>query len=131
MRRIQSAMREQGIKPACDYSRVSPQTESGTPFKAVYGPEDLAEFDPDLALGEPGHYPYTRGIYRSMYTTRPWTMRQYAGFGTAAESNARYRELIAHGTAGLSVAFDLPTQMGYDSDAPIATPTLPTSPAFR
>src|SRR5687767_15438903 len=55
-----------------------------------------------------------------MYTTRPWTMRQYAGFGTAAESNARYRELIAHGTAGLSVAFDLPTQMGYDSDDPIA-----------
>jgi methylmalonyl-CoA mutase, N-terminal domain len=120
MRRMQSTMREQGTKPACDYSRVSPQTESGTPFKAVYGPEDLAEFDPDLALGKPGHYPYTRGIYPSMYTTRPWTMRQYAGFGTAAESNARYRELIAHGTAGLSVAFDLPTQMGYDSDAPIA-----------
>jgi methylmalonyl-CoA mutase, N-terminal domain len=99
---------------------VSTETESGTPFKAVYGPDDLADFDPDLALGEPGHYPYTRGIYPSMYTTRPWTMRQYAGFGTAAESNARYRELITHGTAGLSVAFDLPTQMGYDSDAPIA-----------
>jgi len=104
----------------CEYSRVSAETESGTPFKAVYGPEDLAEIDPDLALGEPGHYPYTRGIYPSMYTTRPWTMRQYAGFGTAAESNARYRQLIAQGTAGLSVAFDLPTQMGYDSDAPIA-----------
>jgi methylmalonyl-CoA mutase N-terminal domain/subunit len=86
----------------------------------VYGPKDLAGFDADHALGEPGQYPYTRGIYPSMYTTRPWTMRQYAGFGTAAESNARYRELIAHGTAGLSVAFDLPTQMGYDSDAPIA-----------
>jgi methylmalonyl-CoA mutase, N-terminal domain len=86
----------------------------------VYGPQDLAGFDPDSELGEPGHYPYTRGIYRSMYTTNPWTMRQYAGFGSAAESNARYRELIAHGTAGLSVAFDLPTQMGYDSDAPIA-----------
>jgi methylmalonyl-CoA mutase N-terminal domain/subunit len=99
---------------------VSAQTESGTPFEAVYGPEDLAEFDPDLALGVPGSYPYTRGIYPSMYTTRPWTMRQYAGFGTATESNARYRELIAHGTTGLSVAFDLPTQMGYDSDAPIA-----------
>ncbi len=99
---------------------MSAQTESGTPFKAVYGPEDLAEFDPDLALGVPGSYPYTRGIYPSMYTTRPWTMRQYAGFGTAPESNARYRELIAHGTMGLSVAFDLPTQMGYDSDAPIA-----------
>jgi methylmalonyl-CoA mutase, N-terminal domain len=113
-------MREQARRIACDDARVSPQTESGTPFKAVYGPEDLAEFDPDLALGGPGHYPYARGIHPSMYTTRPWTMRQYAGFGTAAESNARYRELIANGTAGLSVAFDLPTQMGYDSDAPIA-----------
>jgi methylmalonyl-CoA mutase, N-terminal domain len=104
----------------CQDAGVSAQTESGTPFKAVYEPKDLAGFDPDHALGEPGHYPYTRGIHPSMYTTRPWTMRQYAGFGTAAESNARYRELIAHGTAGLSVAFDLPTQMGYDSDAPIA-----------
>ncbi len=99
---------------------MSAQTESGTPFKPVYRPQDLAGFDPDTELGEPGHYPYTRGIYPSMYTTKPWTMRQYAGFGSAAESNARYRELIAHGTAGLSVAFDLPTQMGYDSDAPIA-----------
>jgi methylmalonyl-CoA mutase, N-terminal domain len=104
----------------CDYAQVSAETESGTPFKAVYGPQDLAGFDPDHELGEPGHYPYTRGIHSSMYTSKPWTMRQYAGFGTAAESNARYRELIAHGTAGLSVAFDLPTQMGYDSDAPIA-----------
>ena len=104
----------------CDYAQVSAETESGTPFQAVYGPEDLADFDLDQALGEPGRYPYTRGIYPSMYTSRPWTMRQYAGFGSAAESNARYRELISHGTAGLSVAFDLPTQMGYDSDAPIA-----------
>ena len=104
----------------CDYARVSAETESGTPFQAVYGPEDLADFDLDQGLGEPGSYPYTRGIYPSMYTSRPWTMRQYAGFGSAAESNARYRELISHGTAGLSVAFDLPTQMGYDSDAPIA-----------
>jgi methylmalonyl-CoA mutase N-terminal domain/subunit len=104
----------------CDDALVSGQTESGTPFKAAYGPEDLADFDPDHALGEPGQYPYTRGIHPSMYTARPWTMRQYAGFGSAAESNARYRELIAHGTTGLSVAFDLPTQMGYDSDAPLA-----------
>jgi methylmalonyl-CoA mutase, N-terminal domain len=96
------------------------RTESGTPIKPVYGPEDLADFDPASALGEPGAFPYTRGVYPSMYTTRPWTMRQYAGFGTAAESNARYLELIAHGTAGLSVAFDLPTQMGMDSDAPLA-----------
>jgi methylmalonyl-CoA mutase, N-terminal domain len=94
------------------------RTESGTPFKTVPGPEDLADFDPATALGEPGEFPFTRGPYASMYTARPWTMRQYAGFGTAAESNARYLELIAHGTTGLSVAFDLPTQMGYDSDSP-------------
>lgn len=95
-------------------------TESGLPFKAVYGPADLDGFDPQSALGEPGSYPYTRGVYPSMYTGRPWTMRQYAGFGTAAESNARYRELVANGTGGLSVAFDLPTQMGYDSDHQLA-----------
>ena len=96
------------------------QTESGTPFAPVYGPEALDGFDPVTALGAPGEFPYTRGVYPSMYTTRPWTMRQYAGFGTAAESNARYLELIAHGTTGLSVAFDLPTQMGMDSDATLA-----------
>ncbi|GAA2098306.1 methylmalonyl-CoA mutase family protein [Microlunatus panaciterrae] len=95
-------------------------TESGTPFESLYTDEALAGFDPSQALGTPGEFPYTRGIYPSMYTARPWTMRQYAGFGTAAESNARYRELIGHGTTGLSVAFDLPTQMGYDSDAPLA-----------
>ena len=97
------------------------QTESGRPFEPVYGPEALAGFDPATALGEPGAYPFTRGIYPTMYTNRPWTMRQYAGFGTAVESNARYLELIAHGTTGLSVAFDLPTQMGMDSDAPLAS----------
>ncbi|MGW3566687.1 acyl-CoA mutase large subunit family protein [Streptomyces sp. NPDC000941] len=95
-------------------------SESGFPIEPVYGPEALAGRDPEEALGEPGVYPYTRGVYPSMYTGRPWTMRQYAGFGTAAESNARYRRLIEHGTTGLSVAFDLPTQMGYDSDAPLA-----------
>ena len=96
------------------------QTESGTPFEPVYGPDALDDFDPGTALGAPGEFPYTRGVYPSMYTSRPWTMRQYAGFGTAAESNARYLELIGHGTTGLSVAFDLPTQMGMDSDAPLA-----------
>ncbi|MFF4741324.1 methylmalonyl-CoA mutase [Streptomyces sp. NPDC001262] len=100
-----------------DTSRLS---ESGLPLEPVYGPQDLASWDPGKQLGEPGAYPYTRGVHRTMYTGRPWTMRQYAGFGTAAESNARYRQLIAHGTTGLSVAFDLPTQMGYDSDAPLA-----------
>ncbi|MFE4260132.1 methylmalonyl-CoA mutase [Streptomyces sp. NPDC056883] len=95
-------------------------TESGVPIAPVYRPEDLAGWDPGTELGEPGEYPYTRGVYPTMYTGRPWTMRQYAGFGTAAESNARYRQLIAGGAAGLSVAFDLPTQMGHDSDAPLA-----------
>ncbi|MFC4499722.1 MULTISPECIES: acyl-CoA mutase large subunit family protein [Streptomyces] len=96
------------------------ESESGLPVEPVYGPRALAGWDPAERLGEPGAYPFTRGVHPTMYTGRPWTMRQYAGFGTAAESNARYRQLIAHGTAGLSVAFDLPTQMGHDSDAPIA-----------
>ncbi|MFF2212668.1 acyl-CoA mutase large subunit family protein [Streptomyces antibioticus] len=96
------------------------ESESRLPVEPVYGPDALAGWDPAERLGEPGAYPFTRGVYPSMYTGRPWTMRQYAGFGTAAESNARYRRLIAHGTTGLSVAFDLPTQMGHDSDAPLA-----------
>ncbi|MFM7147650.1 MAG: methylmalonyl-CoA mutase, partial [Actinomycetales bacterium] len=90
------------------------------PLHSVYEPAVLDGWDPATQLGEPGEYPYTRGVYPTMYTGRPWTMRQYAGFGTAAESNARYRELLAAGTTGLSVAFDLPTQMGYDSDHPLA-----------
>ena len=94
-------------------------SESGFPIKTTYTAEDLPA---DLAErnGIPGAYPYTRGIYPTMYTSRPWTVRQYAGFGTADASNARYRKLLAAGTTGLSVAFDLPTQMGYDSDAPEA-----------
>ena len=88
---------------------------------AVSGPAfdrqpDAGTWSPDRALGEPGAFPFTRGVQPSMYRGRPWTMRQYAGFGTAAESNARYRYLLAQGVSGLSVAFDLPTQMGYDSD---------------
>ncbi len=95
-------------------------SESGFEIAPVYGPGDVAD---GLAerLGEPGAFPYTRGVYPSMYTGRPWTMRQYAGFGTAKESNERYRHLVAQGTGGLSVAFDLPTQMGYDSDDPVAS----------
>ncbi len=99
---------------------MSGDTESGTPFADVYSSGEPEDFDPATALGAPGAYPFTRGVHPGMYTTRPWTMRQYAGFGTAAESNARYLELTAHGTSGLSVAFDLPTQMGMDSDAPLA-----------
>ena len=95
-------------------------SESGFEIAPLYGPGDVA---PGLEerLGAPGEYPYTRGVYPTMYTGRPWTMRQYAGFGTAKESNERYRHLVAQGTGGLSVAFDLPTQMGYDSDDAVAS----------
>jgi methylmalonyl-CoA mutase, N-terminal domain len=96
------------------------ESESGLPIEVVYGPERTSDFRPEEKLGQPGEYPFTRGIYPSMYTTRPWTMRQYAGFATAADSNRRYHQLIKAGTTGLSVAFDLPTQMGYDSDSPMA-----------
>jgi len=87
--------------------------------KQVYGPGDWTG-KPEHDLGEPGAYPFTRGVYSSMYTSRLWTMRQYAGFGTAEETNERFRKLLAAGQMGLSVAFDLPTQMGYDSDHPMA-----------
>jgi methylmalonyl-CoA mutase N-terminal domain/subunit len=106
-----------------DSGRVTERlTESGIPVEVCYGPDDLAKagFDPATALGEPGRDPYTRGIYPTMYRGRVWTMRQYAGFGSAAETNARFRYLLDHGQTGLSVAFDLPTQMGYDSDHPMA-----------
>jgi methylmalonyl-CoA mutase, N-terminal domain len=96
------------------------ESESGLPVEPLYGPGQPAGFDPAEKLGQPGQYPFTRGVYPTMYTTRPWTMRQYAGFATAEDSNRRYHELIEAGTTGLSVAFDLPTQMGYDSDAPLA-----------
>src|SRR5580693_2985775 len=96
------------------------ESESGLPIEPVYGPGQPAGFDPAEKLGQPGAYPFTRGVYPGMYTSRPWTMRQYAGFATAEDSNRRYHELIEAGTTGLSVAFDLPTQMGYDSDAPAA-----------
>jgi methylmalonyl-CoA mutase N-terminal domain/subunit len=95
------------------------RSESGFEIRPLYGPDDVAP-GLDERLGEPGAPPFTRGVYRTMYTQRPWTMRQYAGFGTARESNERYHALLRAGTTGLSVAFDLPTQMGYDSDDPVA-----------
>jgi methylmalonyl-CoA mutase, N-terminal domain len=91
-------------------------TDSGIEIKPVYGPEDAEEFDRARDLGRPGEHPFTRGVYPTMYRGRPWTMRQYAGMGTAKETNARFRYLLEHGQTGLSIAFDLPTQMGYDSD---------------
>ncbi len=95
-------------------------TLSGLPIDRLYTEENLAGWNPDEALGYPGVYPFTRGIYPTMYRGRFWTMRQYAGFGTAVESNQRYRYLLSKGQAGLSVAFDLPTQIGLDSDHPLA-----------
>ncbi|HET6818477.1 MAG TPA: methylmalonyl-CoA mutase family protein [Mycobacteriales bacterium] len=96
------------------------ESESGFPIEPVYDAGALAGWDADARLGRPGEFPYTRGVYPSMYTGRPWTIRQYAGFGTARESNERYHQLVAAGSTGLSVAFDLPTQMGYDSDDAVA-----------
>jgi methylmalonyl-CoA mutase, N-terminal domain len=87
---------------------------------STFDPRDLADWDASAQLGLPGEYPLTRGIQPTMYRGRLWSMRQYAGFATAEESNARYRYLLDHGVTGLSVAFDLPTQMGYDSDHPLA-----------
>src|SRR5437667_627972 len=95
-------------------------TDAGIELRTVYGPADLAGFDPERDLGEPGSQPYTRGIYPTMYRGRVWTIRQYAGMGAAAETNARFRYLLNQGQTGLSVAFDLPTQMGLDSDHPRA-----------
>jgi methylmalonyl-CoA mutase N-terminal domain/subunit len=95
-------------------------TPSGLPLERAYTEESLGRWDPEEALGYPGELPYTRGIYPSMYRGRLWTMRQYAGFGSAAESNQRYRYLLSKGQSGLSVAFDLPTQIGMDSDHTLA-----------
>ena len=95
-------------------------TDSGIELRSVYGPEDLDRLDPERDLGLPGEPPYTRGVHPTMYRGRLWTMRQYAGMGAAAETNARFRYLLDRGQTGLSVAFDLPTQMGYDSDHPRA-----------
>jgi methylmalonyl-CoA mutase, N-terminal domain len=96
------------------------RTDSGIEIRAVYGPSDLDGWDPAEQLGEPGRYPYTRGVHPEMYRRRLWTMRQYAGFGTPEATNRRFRFLLQHGQTGLSCAFDLPTQMGFDSDHPRA-----------
>src|SRR5213083_597394 len=90
-------------------------TDSGIEVKELYDERDLPQ---DLNLGEPGDYPYTRGVHREMYRKQLWTMRQYAGYASAKESNQRYRYLLEHGSTGLSMAFDLPTQLGLDSDDP-------------
>src|ERR1700675_4696179 len=99
---------------------VDPETSSHIPVKALYTPADLKGSDYEGEVGYPGQYPFTRGVQATMYRGRLWTMRQYAGMGDAEESNKRYKYLLANGTTGLSVAFDLPTQIGLDSDNPLA-----------
>ncbi|HUQ44785.1 MAG TPA: methylmalonyl-CoA mutase family protein, partial [Candidatus Limnocylindria bacterium] len=96
------------------------ETSSGLAVRDLYTPADTAGIDEDRDLGRPGEAPFTRGVQATMYRSRLWTMRQYAGFSTARETNQRFRYLLEQGQTGLSVAFDLPTQMGYDSDAPEA-----------
>jgi methylmalonyl-CoA mutase, N-terminal domain len=95
-------------------------TDSGIEIRALYGPGDLEGWDYGERLGDPGRAPFTRGVYPSMYRGRPWTIRPYSGFGTAAATNERFKYLLANGSTGLSCAFDLPTQIGYDSDNPRA-----------
>ncbi|HKW56671.1 MAG TPA: methylmalonyl-CoA mutase family protein [Candidatus Acidoferrum sp.] len=112
-------MPETKTKPFAE-RKESFKTLSGLPVQRLYTQDDLASQDTESSVGYPGEFPYTRGIYPTMYRGRLWTMRQYAGFGTAVESNRRYRYLLSKGQAGLSVAFDLPTQIGMDSDHPLA-----------
>jgi methylmalonyl-CoA mutase, N-terminal domain len=100
--------------------QADPETSSHIPVRPLYAPSDLDNRDLEREVGYPGEYPFTRGVQATMYRGRLWTMRQYAGMGDAEESNKRYRYLLAHGTTGLSVAFDLPTQIGLDSDHPLA-----------
>ncbi|MFM8387875.1 MAG: methylmalonyl-CoA mutase family protein, partial [Actinomycetota bacterium] len=110
--------------PTADVSASSttdwPKTDSGIPIAPLYTAESLCGWDAASQLGEPGKAPYTRGVYPTMYRGKLWTMRQYAGFGTAASTNERFKFLLQAGQTGLSCAFDLPTQMGYDSDHPRA-----------
>ena len=126
-RRIEEARRAweaRVLQPALATARRSARRRSpprgGAPVERLYSPADVAGRDYVSDLGFPGEFPYTRGVQPTMYRGRLWTMRQYAGFGTAAETNRRYRYLLEQGQTGLSVAFDLPTQMGYDADHPMA-----------
>ncbi|HEY8418374.1 MAG TPA: methylmalonyl-CoA mutase family protein [Limnochordales bacterium] len=117
----------QRVARALDAWRAGPardvparETSARIPLEPLYTPAHLAELDYEQALGWPGQYPFTRGPYPTMYRGRLWTMRQYAGYGTAEDANRRFHYLLSQGTTGLSVAFDLPTQLGYDSDHPLA-----------
>jgi methylmalonyl-CoA mutase N-terminal domain/subunit len=117
--RWRETLRSRAVEAAAE-RRERFETSSGIEVRDLYTPADTAGLDEDRDLGRPGEYPYTRGVQPTMYRSRFWTMRQYAGFATAEETNRRFRYLLEHGQTGLSVAFDLPTQMGYDSDSPAA-----------
>src|SRR5271154_3549324 len=114
---------EKTLRPTLEKSPERPSdftTVSSYPIRRVYTPADLPDWNPERDLGYPGEPPYTRGIHSTMYRGRLWTMRQFAGFGSAEDTNRRFRYLLSQGQAGLSVAFDLPTLMGYDSDHPLS-----------
>jgi len=123
IREAMGAWERATLKPVLDSSQERKEaftTEGGIPVQRLYTPLDLEDMDYHRDIGFPGEFPYTRGVYPTMYRSRLWTMRQYAGFGTAEDTNKRFRYLLEHGMPGLSVAFDLPTQLGYDSDDPMA-----------
>jgi methylmalonyl-CoA mutase N-terminal domain/subunit len=117
--RWRATVRARAIASAAE-RRPRFETSSGIEIRDLYTPADVAGLDEARDLGRPGEYPFTRGVQPTMYRSRFWTMRQYAGFATAEETNRRFRYLLEQGQTGLSVAFDLPTQMGYDPDAPAA-----------
>jgi methylmalonyl-CoA mutase N-terminal domain/subunit len=117
--RWRELVRAKALRSAAE-RRETFETSSGIEIRDLYTPADTAGLDEDRDLGRPGQFPFTRGVQPTMYRSRFWTMRQYAGFATAEETNRRFRYLLDQGQTGLSVAFDLPTQMGYDSDAPEA-----------
>ena len=108
------------VNPPTDQGTPERQTDSGIEIHPVYTADDLSGWDPSAQLGAPGAFPYTRGVHAEMYRSKLWTMRQYAGFGSAEATNQRFKFLLDAGQTGLSCAFDLPTQMGYDSDHPRA-----------
>ena len=120
MRRMSSQTPTAPPAAAPSAEEESRTTSSEIPVRPFYRPEDAAGIPYGEKVGDPGQFPYTRGLYADMYRKRHWTMRQYAGYSSAAESNKRYRYLLSQGTTGLSVAFDLPTQIGYDSDHAMA-----------
>ncbi|MGA2096346.1 MAG: methylmalonyl-CoA mutase family protein, partial [Candidatus Acidiferrum sp.] len=119
----EQAWEENTLRPTLEKSperQAQFTTISAHPIRRLYTPADLAGWDADRDLGFPGEPPYTRGIHSTMHRGRLWTMRQFAGFGTAEDTNERFRYLLAQGQTGLSTAFDLPTLMGYDSDHPLS-----------